>query len=81
MFATQVRVYPPEGRQSSITNKRKLGSSKFNIDSENYLIVLQTCVENRQYIKGFVAEFSTERLCINVAIAMFVCVFGIFPNT
>lgn len=34
-----------------------------------------------QQIKGLAAEFSGAKLCINVAMAMFVCVGGICPNT
>lgn len=39
---------------------------------KSYFKVLKTCVENRQYISGFAAEFNGAKLCIRVAIAILV---------
>lgn len=44
-----------------------------------HLRFLHRCVEKRQYITGFAAEFSGARLCINVAMAILCCVFGMKP--
>lgn len=52
-----------------------------SLESVAYLSVRNTCEENKQYIRGFAAELSGARLCINVAMAMFVCECGIWPKT
>jgi hypothetical protein len=49
----------------------------FHKSANIYLSALKTCVENKQYISGLAAEFNGAKDWINVAIAIFVCVFGI----